>query len=46
MVPGLCRWHRLDKVDSTEINRSLVIARIQSNVDPFIFDPSMPKRCF
>jgi uncharacterized protein len=46
MLPDLCRWHRSDKVDSTEILRSFAIARIQSNVNPFIFDPSLAERCF
>jgi len=46
MLPDICRWHRIDRVDSTEIFRSLAIARIQSNVNPFIFDPSLVERCF
>ncbi len=46
MLPDLCRWHRSDKVDSTEIIRSLAIACIQSNVNPFIFDPSLTERCY
>ena len=46
MLPDLCRWHRADKVDSTEYKRSMAIARIQSNVNPFIFDPSLVERCF
>jgi Endonuclease I len=46
MLPDICRWHRTDNVDSTEILRSLAIARIQSNVNPFIFDPSLVERCF
>jgi Endonuclease I len=46
MLPEICRWHRKDKVDSTEIFRSLAIARIQSNINPFIFDPSLTERCF
>lgn len=46
MLPDICRWHRTDRVDSTEIFRSLAIARIQSNVNPFIFDPSLAERCF
>jgi len=46
MLPDLCRWHRSDKADSTEIKRSLAIARIQSNVNPFIFDPSLAERCY
>ncbi len=46
MLPDLCRWHRSDKADSIEIKRSLAIARIQSNVNPFIFDPSLVERCF
>ncbi len=46
MLPDLCRWHRFDMVDSTEIIRSLAIARIQSNVNPFIFDPSLAERCY
>ena len=46
MLPILCSWHRADKVDSTEILRSFAIARIQSNINPFIFDPSLSERCF
>lgn len=46
MLPDLCLWHRFDKVDSTEINRSMAIARIQSNVNPFIIDPSLAERCY
>ena len=46
MLPDICRWHRTDKVDSTEIFRSLAIARIQSNINPFIFDPSLPERSY
>jgi len=46
MLPDLCRWHRSDKVDSTEVKRSLAIARIQSNVNPFVFDPSLAERCY
>ena len=46
MLPELCRWHRSDKVDSTEILRSIAIARIQSNINPFIFDPSLSERCY
>lgn len=46
MLPDLCRWHRSDKVDSTEIYKSLAIARIQSNINPFIFDPSLAERCY
>jgi Endonuclease I len=46
MLPDICSWHRTDRVDSTEILRSLAIARIQSNVNPFIFDQSLVERCF
>ncbi len=46
MLPDICRWNRTDKVDSTELLRCLSIARIQSNVNPFIFDPSLVERCF
>jgi hypothetical protein len=46
MLPDLCRWHRSDKIDSTEIKRSLAIARIQSNINPFVFDPSLSERCY
>ncbi|MBK7807001.1 MAG: endonuclease [Saprospiraceae bacterium] len=46
MLPNLCRWHRFDKVDSTEINRSMAITSIQSNINPFIFDPTLSERCF
>jgi hypothetical protein len=46
MLPDICRWNRKDRVDSTELNRTLAIARIQSNINPFIFDPSLAERCF
>jgi len=46
MLPAICRWHRLDKVDSTEYNRTMAIARIQSNINPFLFDPTLAERCF
>ncbi|HLO55509.1 MAG TPA: endonuclease [Saprospiraceae bacterium] len=46
MLPDICRWHRKDKVDSTEQNRSMTIGRIQSNINPFIFDPSLSERCY
>jgi hypothetical protein len=46
MLPDLCRWYRSDKVDSTETLRTLAIARIQSNINPFIFDPSLTERCY
>jgi hypothetical protein len=46
MLPDLCRWHRTDKADSTEVKRSMAIARIQSNVNPFVFDPSLAERCY
>lgn len=46
MLTNICSWHRKDKVDSTELYRSMTIARIQSNINPFIFDPSLAERCF
>jgi hypothetical protein len=46
MLPDLCRWHRSDNADSTEILRSLAIAKIQSNINPYIFDPSLAERCY
>lgn len=46
MLSDLCRWHRLDKVESTEINKSFAIARIQFNINPFIFDTSLAERCY
>jgi Endonuclease I len=46
MLPDICLWHRTEKVDSTEILRSLAIARIQSNINPFIIDPTLAERCF
>ena len=46
MLPDICRWHRKDKVDSTEYNQTMAIGRIQSNVNPFIFDPSLAERCY
>jgi Endonuclease I len=46
MLPAICRWHRNDIVDPSEQNRTMAIARIQSNINPFIFDPSLAERCF
>jgi hypothetical protein len=46
MLPDICIWHRKDRVDSTEQYRTLAIASIQSNVNPFIFDPSLAERCY
>jgi Endonuclease I len=46
MLSDLCRWHRSDKADSTEIQRSMAIANIQSNINPFIFDQSLADRCY
>ncbi|MFZ1559792.1 MAG: endonuclease [Saprospiraceae bacterium] len=46
MLSDLCRWHRSDIVDSTEILRSFAIASIQSNINPYIFDPSIVERCY
>ena len=46
MLPDICPWHRSDKVDSIEINRSIAITRIQSNINPFVFDPSLAARCY
>jgi hypothetical protein len=46
MLPDLCHWNRSDKVDSIEINRSIAIARIQSNINPFMIDPSLAERCY
>jgi uncharacterized protein len=46
MLPDICRWHRNDKVDSKEYDRTMAIGRIQSNVNPFIFDSSLAERCY
>jgi len=46
MLPDICKWHRTDKVDSTEYDRTMAIGRIQSNVNPFIFETSLAERCF
>jgi hypothetical protein len=46
MLPDICTWHRKDIVDLSEQNRSMAIGRIQSNVNPFIFDPSLAERCY
>lgn len=46
MLPDICRWNRSEKADSTEIFRSFAISRIQSNINPFIFDPSFAERCY
>ncbi len=46
MLPDLCAWSKLDKVDSLEYNRTMDIARLQGNINPFIFDPSLAERCY
>ena len=46
MLPDICRWHRTDKVDSAEYDRTMAIGRIQSNVNPFEIDPTLAERCF
>jgi hypothetical protein len=46
MLPDICRWHRTDRIDSTEYSRTMAIGRIQSNVNPFIFDSSLAERCY
>ena len=46
MLPDICRWHRTDKVDSTEYDRTMAIGRIQSNINPFVIDPTLAERCF
>jgi hypothetical protein len=46
MLPDLCRWHRSDKVDSTEYLRNMTIGRIQSNINPFIIYPTLAERCY
>jgi endonuclease I len=44
MLDDLCRWHRKDKVDSTEWNKTMAIARIQGNVNPFVIDATLTER--
>jgi hypothetical protein len=46
MLPDICRWHRTDRVDSTEYSRTMAIGRIQSNINPFVIDPTLAERCF
>ena len=46
MISDLCKWHRIDKVDMTELKRSLAITRNQSNINQFSFNPSLAERCF
>jgi endonuclease I len=46
MLTDLCRWHRKDKVDSTEWNKTMSIGRIQGNVNPFVIDASLAERCY
>jgi len=46
MLPDICRWHRKDIVDLSEQNRTLAIGRIQSNINPFVIDPTLAERCF
>jgi endonuclease I len=46
MLTDLCRWHRKDKVDSTEWNKTMAIARIQGNVNPFVVDATLAERCY
>ena len=46
MLTDLCRWHRRDKVDSTEWKKTMAIGRIQGNVNPFVIDPTLAERCY
>ena len=46
MLFDLCRWHRKDKVDSTEWKKTMAIGRIQGNVNPFVVDPTLAERCY
>ena len=46
MLSDLCRWQRIDPVDSTEYKKTMTIGRIQSNINPFIIDPSLAERCY
>jgi endonuclease I len=46
MLTDLCRWHRKDRVDSTEWNKTMAIARIQGNVNPFVIDATLAERCY
>jgi Endonuclease I len=46
MLPDICRWNRKDEIDSTEYKRTMAIGRIQSNINPFVIDPTLAERCF
>ncbi|MBK7636749.1 MAG: endonuclease [Saprospiraceae bacterium] len=46
MLPDIPGWHRRDRVDSTEYKRTMAIGRIQSNINPFVFDPTLVERCY
>lgn len=46
MLDDLCRWHRKDKVDSTEWKKTMAIGRIQGNVNPFVIDATLAERCY
>ncbi|MBP6447688.1 MAG: endonuclease [Saprospiraceae bacterium] len=46
MLADLCRWHRIDKVDSFEWKKTMAIGRIQGNVNPFVIDATLAERCY
>ncbi|MFT5468575.1 MAG: endonuclease I [Verrucomicrobiales bacterium] len=45
-IETLVRWHQLDSVDDSERARSLSIAEVQGNENPFVVDPTLVERAF
>ncbi|MEA5532540.1 endonuclease I family protein [Crocosphaera sp. XPORK-15E] len=42
----LCQWHKLDPVDTIELERSQKIAEFQGNENPFIVDATLAERLY
>lgn len=46
MKDVLLEWHDTDPVDSTEVERSILIEGVQGNRNPFIHDTTLVRRAF
>lgn len=45
-LPTLLAWHQQDPVDQAERDRTVAIAGIQGNPNPFVLDPTLVARAF
>src|SRR5690606_23134718 len=45
-LPTLLAWHQQDPVDQAERDRTVAIAGVQGNPNPFVLDPTLVSRVF